>query len=217
MVEPFLEIHTGPGVGYPIFYVAEQGEKILLLKRRTDWYRVRLSNGKEGWAYRSEIEKTLLAQGNQKGLMDRIYDDYLANRMETGWGAGTFGGNPSLYVRATYILTDVLSLEGNADFISSDLGTTQLYQVGIVVTPWKWRWLSVSGTLGGGIGYSAPSSLIVGVTQKSFEDAYAGIGLSVPLVRNLFIQGDFRNHTIFMGTENIKEFQEYTLGLSFRF
>ncbi|HET6466466.1 MAG TPA: SH3 domain-containing protein [Nitrospiria bacterium] len=217
VVEPFLEIHTGPGAGYPIFYIAEHGEEILLLKRRTDWYRIRLSNGKEGWVHRSEIEKTLLAQGRKKRLMDRIYDDYLAGRMEMGWGAGEFGGDPSLYVRMTYFLTDVLSLEGNASFVSSNLGTTRLYQGGIVVTPWKWRGLSLSGTLGGGVVYSAPSSLIVGVTQKTFQVAHAGVGISIPLVRDLSLQGDFRNHTVFMGTGEIKEFQEYSVGLSFRF
>ncbi|HTN42937.1 MAG TPA: SH3 domain-containing protein [Nitrospiria bacterium] len=217
VVEPFLEIHTGPGRSYPVFYVAERGEEILLLKRRTDWYRIRLSNGKEGWVNRADIEKTLLAQGRNKGVMDRIYDDYLADRLELAWGAGTFGGDPSLSVRMTYLLTDVLSLEGGANFVSSDQGSIDLYQGGIVVTPWRWRWLSVSATVGGGIVSATPSSLVVGVTKKTFQEAHAGIGISIPLVRNLFARGDFRNYTVFMSPERTREFQEYGIGLSFRF
>jgi uncharacterized protein YgiM (DUF1202 family) len=217
VVEPFLEIHTGPGRGYPIFYIAERGEEILLLKRRTDWYQIRLSNGKEGWVYRTEIEKTLMAQGRKKGMMDRIYDDYLVGRLEMGWGAGTFDGDPSLYVRMTYLLTDVLSLEGGAGFVSSDQGSIDLYQGGIVLTPWRWRGLSLSATVGGGVVYATPSSLIVDVTRKTFQEAHAGLGISIPLVRNLFARGDFRNYTVFMSPERTREFQEYSIGLSFRF
>jgi hypothetical protein len=217
VAEPFLEIHTGPAGSYPIFYIAEQGEEIFLLKRRTDWYRIRLSNGKEGWVHRSEIEKTLLAQGRKKRFVERLYDDYIAGRLEMGWAAGMFNGDPSLSIRATYILTDVLAFEGGAGFISSDLGSTELYNGGIVVTPWRGRWFSLSGTVGAGYIFATPSSLLVNVTRETFHEAHAGLGISVPLVRNLFARGDFRNFTVFMSPERTREFQEYSVGLSFRF
>jgi len=217
VAEPFLEIHTGPAGSYPIFYIAEQGEEILLLKRRTDWYRIRLSNGKEGWVHRSGIEKTLLAQGRKKQWVERLYDDTIAGRLEMGWAAGTFNGDPSLFIRATYIMTDVLALEGTAGFVSGDLGSSELYHGGIVVTPWRGRWFSLSGTVGAGYIFATPSSLLVNVTRETFQEAHAGLGISVPLVRNLFARGDFRNYTVFMSPERTREFQEYSVGLSFRF
>ncbi|HUK55299.1 MAG TPA: SH3 domain-containing protein [Nitrospiria bacterium] len=217
VVEPFLEIHTGPGRSYPVFYIAERGEEILLLKRQTDWYRVRLANGKEGWVHRNEIEKTLLAQGRKKGWMDRIYDDHIAGRLEMGWEAGTFGGDASLFLRMNYLLTGALSMEGGAGFVSSNLGSTDLFQAGMVITPWRTPWFSLSGTVGGGVVYSTPSSLLVDVTRKMFHEAHGGIGISIPLVRNLFARGDFRNYTVFMGQARIREFREYSAGLSFRF
>ena len=33
--DPFIELHTGPGRGYPVFYVAAQGDHITILKERT--------------------------------------------------------------------------------------------------------------------------------------------------------------------------------------
>lgn len=217
VVEPFLEIHTGPARSYPVFYIAERGEEIRILKRRTDWYRIRLTNGKEGWAHRSEIEKTLLARGRKGGLLERFYDGYLADRMEMGWGAGTFGGDSSLYVRLTYGLTDVLSVEGNAVFASGNLGSTEVYGGGIVVTPFQSRWIALSGTAGAGWVRATPSRLLVNVNRDKFHEAHAGLGFSMPLVRNLFLRGDFRNYTLFVNPARTREFQEYSLGLSFRF
>ena len=45
VTDPFIEMHTGPGRGYPVFYVAGEGEQIKILKRRTDWFKVELQRG----------------------------------------------------------------------------------------------------------------------------------------------------------------------------
>src|SRR5690606_6955578 len=40
--DPYLELHTGPGRGYPVFHIAERGEREELIRRRTAWYKVRV-------------------------------------------------------------------------------------------------------------------------------------------------------------------------------
>ena len=45
VVEPYIELHTGPASGYPVFYVAEKGEWIQVLKSRTSWYKVQTRKG----------------------------------------------------------------------------------------------------------------------------------------------------------------------------
>jgi hypothetical protein len=200
-----------------VFYVAEKNETILLMKRRVDWYEIRLRNGTEGWAHRREIEKTLLAAGYRKGLMERIYDNFIAGKAALGWSAGTFAGDPALYLRMTYTLTDHLALEGNGGFASGDLGGTQLYHGGVVVTPWRVRWLAVNGTIGGGVVHVTPTSLLVNAESGTFPSAYAGVGFGIPLFRNLEGRVDIRHFTLFMNTERTREFQEYSAGLSFRF
>ena len=39
VLDPFLEMRTGPGRGYPVFHIAEEGDSIEIDKRRTDWCR----------------------------------------------------------------------------------------------------------------------------------------------------------------------------------
>ena len=41
VTQAYIEMRTQPGRGYPVFYVAERGERIELLKQRTDWIKVR--------------------------------------------------------------------------------------------------------------------------------------------------------------------------------
>ena len=41
IADPFIELHTGPGRGYPVFHVVERGREVTIVKRRTDWFQVR--------------------------------------------------------------------------------------------------------------------------------------------------------------------------------
>ena len=60
---PFLEMHTGPGRGYPVFFVVERRQWITVELRRTDWYRVRADGGQVGWVPRQQLVATLTEAG----------------------------------------------------------------------------------------------------------------------------------------------------------
>ena len=64
IVEPYLELHEGPGRGYAVTQVVPRGESIDVLYRRTEWFRVRTHRGVMGWAYQGEMLKTQLADGS---------------------------------------------------------------------------------------------------------------------------------------------------------
>ena len=64
VADPFLEMHTGPGGGYPIFHVVDRGDNVDVLKQRTEWYLVRTDKGKEGWVERAQMELTLQPDGD---------------------------------------------------------------------------------------------------------------------------------------------------------
>src|ERR1700677_1502254 len=63
VTQPYLEMHSGPGRGFPVIYVVARDEVVTVLYSRTDWYRVRASGGQEGWARRDDLARTELTSG----------------------------------------------------------------------------------------------------------------------------------------------------------
>lgn len=59
IVGPFVDLHTGPGRGYPVFDVAERGEPVQVLRRRTDWFKVRTEREREGWVHLGQLSSSL--------------------------------------------------------------------------------------------------------------------------------------------------------------
>jgi len=60
---PYMEMHTGPGRGYPVFHVVDRDKEVSVIKRRTDWFLVQTERGKEGWVKRADMEWTLTLDG----------------------------------------------------------------------------------------------------------------------------------------------------------
>src|ERR1700731_5069323 len=63
VAEPYLEMRSGPGRGYPVVYVVGRDDSVTVLYSRTDWYKVRAPGGQEGWVRRADLARTQLASG----------------------------------------------------------------------------------------------------------------------------------------------------------
>ena len=92
IADPYIELHTGPGRGYPVFFVAERGEQIALLKRRTEWFKVEAARGQEGWVHFEQLTTTLDLDGEPFDLPALGFNDYAGRRWEVGALYGDFGG-----------------------------------------------------------------------------------------------------------------------------
>ncbi|MDB5971879.1 MAG: hypothetical protein JWQ90_4329 [Hydrocarboniphaga sp.] len=60
---PFVELHTAPDERYPIHDIAEHGQQVSVIKRRARWYKVRTSEGKQGWVSDEQLRSSLTAAG----------------------------------------------------------------------------------------------------------------------------------------------------------
>ena len=104
-------MRTGPARGYPVFNVVDRGDRVEIVKRRTDWYLVRIDNGKEGWVTRSQLERTLQPDGEQVSFKKATIEDFTNARWETGILAGDFGGANIISLYGSYSLTPNVSVE----------------------------------------------------------------------------------------------------------
>ena len=102
--DPYIELRSGPGRGYPIFFVAPRNDWIEIELRHTDWFRIRTEDDKVGWVSRQQLESTLTAAGGTKSFRDVLLDDYLSRKVQLGaaWG--------HVQVRADVEAVDQLSL-----------------------------------------------------------------------------------------------------------
>jgi uncharacterized protein YraI len=84
VADPYLEMRTGPGRGYPVHHVAERHEFVIIELRNTDWFKVRTvsdtGNDKTGWVHRRQLATTLTEAGVAKTFRDTALDDYLSPR-----------------------------------------------------------------------------------------------------------------------------------------
>src|SRR6202162_2750212 len=109
--QPYLELHTGPGQGYPVTQVVARGESVDVLFRRTDWFKVRTERGVEGWASARELTLTTMADGGafRFNLGDRA--GFGSPRWESGVFAGAYAGATLISAYSALSITDNLKIE----------------------------------------------------------------------------------------------------------
>ncbi len=111
VADPYLELHTGPGRGYPIFHVVDRGESVSIIKQRTDWYLVRDEQGDEGWVDREQMELTLRPDGSAVEIESATIRDFTNAKWEMGLMTGDFGGANIISVYGGYSLNPHVSVE----------------------------------------------------------------------------------------------------------
>ncbi len=111
VVDAYIDLHTQPGRNYPVFYVAERGEHIELLKRRTDWVKVRNNRGIEGWVHIDAIGRTVDTNGAALGFTSPNRDTFNNRNWEFGLMLGDLDGTDAITGYGAWQFTRNLSLE----------------------------------------------------------------------------------------------------------
>src|SRR5688572_10866145 len=109
VADPFIELHTGPGRGYPIFHVIERGREVVIVKRRTDWFQIRTERGVEGWVPREQMIATLEPTGEPLDLEEPARENFMSRRWQAGVMAGDFEGASLISAFGGYAFSDNLS------------------------------------------------------------------------------------------------------------
>ena len=221
MTDPYLEMRTGPGRGFPVTHVAERHEWVVIELRATDWYKVRTAsdtgNDKAGWVHRRQLQSTLTEAGVSKSFRDTALDDYLTRRVQLGAGLGRFRSEPIQKLWASYRLSDALSLEGTVAQVQGVFSGTDLWHINLLAEPWSdQRW---SPFLGIGVGRfrNFPNQSLVGATDTNANLANATVGVRWYLSERFVLRADWTLYTAFVSDLRAQEFRAVTAGISFFF
>jgi hypothetical protein len=212
VTQPYLEMHTGPGRGYPVFYVVGRGEAVVVLYSRTDWYRVRAPRGEEGWVRRDELMQTETVSGAPAPIPP--YPDFASHRWELGAGYGVYNRENLVTAYADFGLTGSLDIEVALQQAFGTIDNRLIGTIGIrntVLPESKW----FSPTIGIGTGYQRLTSIAPPAPlEASNQLAYASLGARGFITRRFMWRFDWRTYVVFNDLNKTEELEEWKFGLA---
>jgi len=217
VVEPFLELRTGPGRGYPIFHVIDRGESIEVLMQRTYWFQVRSAKGVTGWVHETEMSLTLNPDGTEADFSPANQQDLIDSKWEIGLLAGDFGGANMVSMYGAYSLNPNLSVEAWASQFLGNFSNGWMGSVNVVHETWpEWR-VSPFFTLGAGIVHTSPKSTIISGDDRTDEVGHVGAGLRIYTTRRFVLRAEYKSYVVFTSRDDNEELEEWKVGFAFFF
>jgi uncharacterized protein YraI len=187
ITDPFIELRTGPGRGFPVFFVAARDQTIAIELRHTDWFKVRTENGKVGWVERRQLESTLTA------------------------------GGAMLKLWTSYRLSETLSLEGTIGQVQGVFSGTDFWHLNLLAEPWSDRRFSPFFGVGVGKFTNFPNPSLIGATTTDAKLANASLGARFYVSERFVLRADYTLYTAFVSDARSTEYHAFTAGLSFFF
>jgi len=229
VIDPYIELHTGPGRGFPIFYVAETGEWVEILKSKTSWYKVRLSNQKLGWVKREQLKKTLTVDGDMVVIVDPNFQEYLNRSWEIGVLNGDFEGASLISAYAGYHFTKNLSTEVSLSQALGNFSEIRMVTLNMINEPFPelqpFKWLPyideihVSPYFGIGVGVmeTLPRATLVQTIDRTDNLTFVTSGFKFYLTRRFLLRMEYRKFVVLTDRNKNEDVEEWKLGFSIFF
>ena len=217
VADPYLEMHTGPGRGFPVFHVVDRGESVVIVMQRTDWYRVRAADGTEGWVDQAQMELTLKPDGSAVDFRRATLDDFTNAKWEAGILAGDFGGANIISVYGGYSLNPHVSVEVWGSQILGNFSNGWMGSVNVVHETWPdWR-ISPFFTLGAGVIRTEPKSTIIQGDDRTDQVGHVGAGFRIYATRRFLLRAEYKSYVVFTSRDDNEEVEEWKAGFAFFF
>jgi len=214
VAEPYLELQTGAGSGYPVFYVVERGEWVQILKRKTDWFKVRTRRGKEGWVRREQMQETLTPAGTKLQFRDVAEGDFVRRHWEMGISTGDFSGATIISAWSGYNFTRNLAAELSASQILGSYSSSIMANVSLLVQPFpEWRF-SPYFALGTGIIQTTPKTALVQTRDRTDNSSHVGLGVRAYLGKRFILRVDYKKLVIFTSQDSNQGINVWQIGFA---
>jgi hypothetical protein len=212
VTDPYLEMHSGPGRGFPIVYVIGRDELVTVLYSRTDWYKVRSLNGNEGWVRRADLARTLAETGEPAPIPP--YPDFASHRWEIGAGYGVYNRENLVTTYGDFGLTNSLDVEFVVQQAFGTLDNRYVTSIGVRHTfiP-EWKWFSPTAGIGAAYQY-IQDKVPPAPLQKNNEMAYVSLGARGFITRRFLWRVDWRHYVVFNNLNVYEDLEEWKFGLA---
>ncbi|MFY8348953.1 SH3 domain-containing protein [Pseudoalteromonas sp. SSM20] len=214
--DPYLNIHSGAGRGYPIIYVAEKSETITVIKRHTSWYLITLENGQEGWAEQSSLVNTLTLTGQPFTIEHTGIDAFENQKLAFGIGLGELDGVSNQSVDASWRFTQNLSINLEYSYALGAVAKNQLVDVSVIHHPFPhWR---VSPYLGIGAGnvWTTPKTPVIGGGDETRQSDLlsATFGVNTYLTSRFVLKAEYKRFSALTERDATEDLEQWKLGIT---
>lgn len=212
---PYLEFHTGPGRGFPVFHVVERNEWVEVIKKRTDWFKVTSGKEKSGWVKRSQLAQTRDTEGKQVIFPEATIADFSNRKWEMGALAGDFNGSRLLTIYGGYHFNSIFSAELSFSEALGNYSSSRVVSINLLSQPFpEWK-ISPFFSIGTGIVQVKPSATLTQEKDRIDNTSHVGIGARMYLSNRFFIRAEYKNHIIFTSRNDNEDISEWKLGFAF--
>ena len=214
----YLEVHTGPGRGFPRDHAVAQGDEIELLARRTDWIRIRAPRGETGWVPRRALLAALERPAPEpvNWLSLRALGERRRG-FEAGIDLGDFQGASLISAWTGWSLNEALMVQAEAGQFQRNVSDGWIGAVNVVHRPFtSWR-LAPYFMIGTGLVQTDPRSTLVQSEARDEELLQAGIGADLWIAGSLLLRFEYRNVQISTDRDEREEVNQWKAGVSFQF
>jgi uncharacterized protein YgiM (DUF1202 family) len=214
VADPYIDVHTGHGKGYPIFHVIERGEAIEIILRHTSWFKIKNEAGIEGWISLEQMTLTLAPGSNEQIEFETFtHEDFVERHWELGVLGGRFSHAETITIYGNYLFNKSLAAELSYAEVVGNSSSSNLYKLGIVMQPFPTFTYSPYISMGTGQIKTKPKTTLVLPDDKSNHFSNIGLGIRTYLSKRIILRLEYSNYIIFSASntndrnEDIKEWK----------
>jgi len=217
IADPYIEMHTGAGGGYPVFHVMERGALIEIIQQRASWFQVRNLEGLEGWVPFEQLSKTIAPNGEQIEFTQVTQEDFAERNWEWGVLGGDFGGAPVFTIYGSYLLNRSFATELSYSNSIGDLSSSSFYKIGVFMQPFpEWEY-SPYFHLGTGVITVKPSATLIQPVDQDHQFANVSFGIRTHLTEKIIVRLEYSDYVLFSATkdnDNNEDIREWKAGFA---
>lgn len=210
---PYIELRSGPGRGYPITQVIEQGESVFVLVKRTAWFKVQDKRGNQGWFHQDSLLNFSFKQQPVISAQ-QTNDDYLSRIWEIGVGYGEFEQADFYRLSLSYAFSPVISTELQIGKAIGSVSDNEMVELMLVAQPLPELSVIPYFAVGAGAIRTTPHSVLADAQDRNNTLISSAVGFKYYLARNFLLRAEYKYSLVLTDRDDNEGVRTWTLGFS---
>jgi hypothetical protein len=214
IMDPFVELHSGAGRGYPVLEVVERGGMVEVLANRTSWYLLRTVRGRLGWAPREQMLRTLTPAGENFRIDETTDEDFRSHRFEIGTWLGDFEGAASMGFFGAWRFIPTMSAELSVQQSVGRVADSFIVDASLIGHPFpEWAWAPYVG-FGAGVVQTQPSAVLVGAKSREDQSLGTSLGIEHWVSQAFVLRMEYRQYLLLTSREEHESIDTWKAGFA---